>query len=479
MNQQKIAAALKKAGLKRNDIVLLHSSLLSLGEIDCGPDDVIDAFLQVLGPKGTLVVPVFGALGILTETVKKRRQAVISTAPVGTLAAIGGKAEEICQDHWQCETAHGKGSPYLKIADLGGYICLLGVDQDRNTTLHSVEALLELPYLNEVTHTFTAPDGKSLTKTWKYYPGPHRDFIGLDKYFHAAGIMHNTHIGRAEVRLIKAKEMIELGLQLGQKNPAFVLCDNPSCADCVRQHAALFSARMAKEESFKLSASAKLAGYYVPEIIDNLKATGIQALELDYLQGLSAISLPAEKLKTVCAEFVAAGLEISAIRVPVIPSDIEKMLSTVQEAGIKRLILPFPNYPSLLEKICEAGLVFSLVNTQETTVDLNRMLMPIRNKFSCDTTFNPVNFVRANEHPFLYSWRVGRFIKCMGQLDIVDAKWDMTPTTLAAGNSEIKELISIIRCHHCKGWFTLGGGATYPGTLKEAVSDFSHLLDNL
>ncbi len=479
MNRQKLESALKKAGLKRNDIVLLHSSLLSIGEFEGGPDDIIDAFLHVLGSKGTLAVPVFGSLGILTETVKKRKNAVISMAPVGTLAAIGGKAKEICADHWECDTAHGEGTPYLKIADMGGYVCLLGVDQDRNTTLHSIEALLKLPYLSDITTTVTPKKGKPLTKTWKYYPGPHRDFIGLDKTFQEAGIMRKARIGNAVLRLIKARKMIDLGLELGQKDPAFVLCDNPSCADCVRQRAAIFSDRIDNHESFLLSASSKLAGYYVPEIIDNLKAVGIHAVELDYVQGQSAVTLPAEKLEAICSELTAAGIEISALRVPVIPSDTEKMLSAVKGAGIQRLILPFPNYPEILDKIGDSGLIFSLVNTQETTVDLNRLLMPIRKKHSCDTTFNPVNFVRANEHPFLYSWRVGRFIKCMGQLDIVDAKWDMTPTPLAGGNSEIKELISIIRCHHCKGWFTLGGGAPYPGTLKDAVTNFTNLLDNI
>ncbi|NMA20857.1 MAG: AAC(3) family N-acetyltransferase [Lentisphaerae bacterium] len=479
MNRQKLESALKKAGLKRNDIVLLHSSLLSLGEFEGGPDDVIDAFLRVLGPKGTLVVPVFGALGILTETVKKRKSAVVSTAPVGTLAAIGGKAKEICADHWECETAHGEGTPYLKIADLGGYVCLLGVDQDRNTTLHSIEALLKLPYLSDTTATVTPKKGKPKTKTWKYYPGPHRDFIGLDKLFREAGIMRTSSVGNAVVRLIKAREMIDLGLELGKKDPAFVLCDNPRCADCVKQRAAIFSDRIANHESFRLSASSRLAGYYVPEIIDKLKAVGIHAVELDYVQGLSAVTLPAEKLAAVCSELTAAGIEISALRVPVIPSDTDKMLSAVKGAGIERLILPLPRYPETLEKISDAGLRFSLVNTQETTVDLNRLLMPIRKKHSCCTTFNPVNFVRANEHPFLYSWHVGRFIKCIGQLDLVDAKWDMTPTPLAGGNAEIKELISIIRCHHYKGWFTLGGGAPYPGTLKDAVNNFTNLLDNI
>ena len=78
-----IAASLRELGLRNGDIVLLHSSLISLGKVNGGPAAVIDAFLDVLGEEGTLLVPVFGALGILTDEVKSRPNVVISPCPVG------------------------------------------------------------------------------------------------------------------------------------------------------------------------------------------------------------------------------------------------------------------------------------------------------------------------------------------------------------------------------------------------------------
>ena len=53
------AAALRELGLRSGDIVFLHSSLRSMGTVDGGSDAVVDAFLEVLGSKGTLAVPVF------------------------------------------------------------------------------------------------------------------------------------------------------------------------------------------------------------------------------------------------------------------------------------------------------------------------------------------------------------------------------------------------------------------------------------
>ena len=70
MNYKHIANGLKSLGLKKGDIVLLHSSFLSLGKVENGPTEVIKAFLSVIGKTGTLLVPVFGKLGVIPDEVK-------------------------------------------------------------------------------------------------------------------------------------------------------------------------------------------------------------------------------------------------------------------------------------------------------------------------------------------------------------------------------------------------------------------------
>ena len=92
MTKQEIINGLSSLGLKKGDLVLLHSSLYSLGHVEGGPDAVIDAFLETIGSEGTLLVPVFGDLGILTTTLKNRPGAVVSPCPVGTVAALGKDA---------------------------------------------------------------------------------------------------------------------------------------------------------------------------------------------------------------------------------------------------------------------------------------------------------------------------------------------------------------------------------------------------
>ncbi len=471
--------SLKTLGIKKGGIVLLHSSVVSLGPVEGDAQGVIDAFLNVLGPTGTLVVPVFGRLGIITDLMRARKDAVISDAPVGTLAAVGGRAKELMADHMKADTAHGYGSPFWKIAEAGGQICLLGVDMDRNTMLHSVEALLELPYLTSTERTGVDQYGNTVTRTWKFYPGPHRDFIGLDAMLRLEGITRMARIGNAQVRLIDAKAMMEALLEVGSDDPAFCLCLNPACADCVKQRAALYKATFANE-SFKVAAAASLCGRYVPEMIEKLDAAGISRIELDYIQGVAAASLSPEKLKSAVDELTTAGIEITALRFNALPDDLEKKLDIWKSAGITRVVAPLVAASDEVEKLFKKAKVqLDYTNVGMTAMQVRARLAEITKgrKTPKAFAFNPVEFAKAGEHPFLRSWGAGRFIHTIAQLDLTDGLWDGTPARLAKGNGEVWELVSILRCSNFDGYVVLGGGHPYPGTLKEAAEQLLATLE--
>ena len=480
MNRKELSSALKKLGIKRGSIVMLHSSYVGLEPMEGGPDAVVDAFLDAVGPTGTLMVPAFGSLGIIAEMVKARPNAVFSPCPRGTIAAIGPKAEEIARDHWKAPTAHGEGTPFTRLRDLDGYICLLGVDEDRNTTLHSIEALLELPYLNDTTATFKTPDGKEHTKTWKYYPGPHRNFIGLERYMRHEGIIKIGRINNAMVRLIKVRDMFDLMLEIGEHDPAFALCDNPACADCVKQRAAIFAAGIAKE-NFKLTASSRLAGRYLPEMVENLKAAGIQYLELDYLQGHACAKMTAEKLKKAVDELAEEGIGVSGLRLFYLPGDPEDIAKLAKAAGIGRIIVPLgENAADVVKAAKAAKLEIAFTNNGQGGVLAAATFKAAAKGYQgARLALNPPGFVRATEFPFLASYKKGRLIRICGQLDLADATWDGAATRLAQGNGEVKELLSILRCETFSGWVSLGGGAAYPGSLTDAANELAMLLENM
>lgn len=479
MNRKEIAEGLKNLGLKKGSIVMLHSSYLSLGEVEGGPSEVIKAFLDVIGKKGTLLVPAFAKLGVLVEEVKKLPEAIVSSCPVGAVAAYGPAAKDLCKDHWKADTAHGHGTPYVRLAQKGAMICLLGVDQDRNTTLHSIEALLELPYLQPITCTVKTPSGKEVKKEYKYFPGPHRDFIGLDSLLLQSGAMKIGRIGNAQVRMIECSAMFEILMAAGAESPDLVLCNNPECADCVKQRAAIYAHEVAKE-SFQLTVSSRLAGRYVPEMVENLKKQGISRIELDYVQGKIFANLSAAKIHSAIQEFKEENIEVTGIRLPNVPDDPEKLAEKLLSAGIFRVIMPLAGSAKTVKILKKSGLKVVLYNIAQSTKSAVQEFSGIfKTQSEQSFSFNAVNFAKVGEHPFLYSYSAGRFIKTVGQLDIADCTWDGTGTKLACGNAEIKELISIMRCHNFSGYFCLGGGAIYPGSLEMAAEEFRLLLENM
>ena len=57
VNREDIIKSLREVGLSEGDSVIFHSSLKSFGYVDGGANAVISAFLDVVTPTGTVVVP--------------------------------------------------------------------------------------------------------------------------------------------------------------------------------------------------------------------------------------------------------------------------------------------------------------------------------------------------------------------------------------------------------------------------------------
>ena len=473
MEQKLIETGLKDMGLREGDVVLLHSSLSSLGQVEGGADALVDAFLAVLGAEGTLVVPTFGDLGIVPEVVKKRPDAVLSIHPRASVAAIGGRAQEICRDHWKAEMAHAEGTPYMRIADMGGYVCLLGVDQDRNTTLHAVEELLRLPYLKTTDEVaFSTPEGE-VTRSWPYFPGPHRDFIGLDHLLRERGIVRLGRIGNSVVRLMKGRETIDALLEVGREDPAFALCDNPGCADCRKQRADLRRDWFARED-FVLAAASSLAGRYVPEMVENCLAAGIGALELDCIEGHPVQGMKGEEVKAAVEELRTGGCEVAALRGRVIADEVEVFLQVVVECGVERVVLPLSAEGAAHRDMAAGkGISLSFYNTCQSSGTTYGLMQQTP---GAGLTFSGRHFVRCGEKPFLTSLR-NRLKRFVDQLDVEDCIWDGTAVPLARGNGEIAELVSILRCSGFRGYMVLGAGNRAAGDLAATASRFADLLD--
>lgn len=479
MTSADIAAGLRQLGLQEGDLVLLHSSLASLGQVEGGADAVVEAFLDVLGGTGTLLAPVFEpGLGAIAEAIDRHPRAVRSVQPLACVAAIGPNAGELCRDHWKAATAHAQDTPFMRLADKGGYVCLLGVDQDRSTTLHTAEALLGLPYLTKETRSFPTPEGQA-TKSWAFFPGPHRDFIGLDPLLRRSGRMKMGKIGQAVVRLIRSRDLIELAVEAGRKIPTLFLCDNPNCPDCTAQRARLRKARF-QGESFTVVASAVLAGQFTEEIAVHCDEAGISAVELDGLQGRPLSMAKAAAIVEAVRVLESKGLRVVALRAPAVSAFVFELIRLAGETRVQRVVAPLCQQALGFSAAAkDAGVRISFFNGDLDSESCSQVLLSLRDQgLPAGFTFNGANFARCGEMPFLFSYKkkLRRFVD---QLDLEDGTYDGRPQCLARGNAEVKEMISILRCASFAGHLTLTAGNRPTATLVEAAARLEFLLESM
>ncbi|MFA5865721.1 MAG: AAC(3) family N-acetyltransferase [Phycisphaerae bacterium] len=246
--QNQIAADLELLGLRSGDIVLVHSSLSSLGFVEGGPDAVIDALLETLGPHGTLLMPSFqqgseyellrrgctfdlrtspSELGIITEIFRRRPGVIRSVSPTHCVAGIGPRAGELLADHLTCLVSVGRGSPYDNLVRAEGRILLLGVTHTTNTTLHLIENTNGAPTVCRELFNGIVIDtqGQSWTvPTHPHMPGLRRRYERVEEELLGASIQRNGYVGQALSRLIEAKPMAELIGKKIQDTPLY-LCD--------------------------------------------------------------------------------------------------------------------------------------------------------------------------------------------------------------------------------------------------------------
>jgi len=161
----RIARDLLALGVRPGGVILMHSSLSSLGHTPGGPETVIQGLLAALGPEGTLLLPALSydlvtreqpvfdvartpsCVGAIPEYFRTRPGSRRSVHPTHSVCGVGPLAEAILSDHDLDRTPVGEHSPFRKLRDLGGQLLFLGCGLRPNTSMHGVEELAMPPYL--------------------------------------------------------------------------------------------------------------------------------------------------------------------------------------------------------------------------------------------------------------------------------------------------------------------------------------------
>ena len=248
---------LKNIGVTDGMVLLVHSSLSSIGWVCGGAVAVILALEEVLGKEGTLIMPTHSGdlsdpakwenppvpidwceeirktmpsfdseltptrgVGVIPEIFRKQEGVLRSDHPQVSFAACGKYAEYITGEH-SLEYAFGEKSPLAKIYELNGYILLLGVGHTNNTSLHLAEYRADYPSKSE--ETSGLPLVVSGSREWvdivdiKSYTD---DFEDIGSAFSKSSDISviEAKIGQARSRFFSQKKLVDFAVSWMEKN---------------------------------------------------------------------------------------------------------------------------------------------------------------------------------------------------------------------------------------------------------------------
>jgi aminoglycoside 3-N-acetyltransferase len=256
VTRSRLVEDLRRLGLRPGEVVMLHASVSAIGWVVGGPDMVIQALLDVLGPEGTLMMyvgweddpykltewpeewqkayleecPPFDPQrsrahrkwSILTEYLRTWPGACRSDHPEASVAAVGAKAQWITADH-PLNYPYGPGSPFAKLCEARGKVLLLGAPLNTLTILHHAETIARIP--NKRIIRYKMPVLRAGKRVWVEIEdidtsegiveghSSEEYFKTIAREYLASGKGRSGKVGEAESHLFDAAELVEFAVK--------------------------------------------------------------------------------------------------------------------------------------------------------------------------------------------------------------------------------------------------------------------------
>jgi aminoglycoside 3-N-acetyltransferase len=245
-----LAEQFAACGLMAGQTVVVHSAMGKIGGyIVGGAEAVIRALLKVLGESGTLMMPTLTTentdpahwqhppvpesywpvirahapaydpaitrtrnMGQMAELFRAWPGVRRSAHPVGSFAALGANAAYLTEDHRLLDE-FGVTSPIGRLYELDGYVLLLGVTHENNTSLHMAETWANWPgkrYIRDGSAMYV--NGVREWVTYNTLDFDDSDFARLGDAYEAQYHIPRGRVGDAEVRFMKQRPLIDFAV---------------------------------------------------------------------------------------------------------------------------------------------------------------------------------------------------------------------------------------------------------------------------
>lgn len=246
---------LRRLGLEKGDVVMVHTSLKEIGYVCGGAQTVIEALIEVVGPEGTIMMPTqswknldpetgvhwdadesewnkirenwpaydrnltpTNTMGAVAEMFRRWPGSIRTNHPARSVCAWGKHAEYLTEEH-TLSNIFGEGSPIAKLYELDAKVLLLGVGYDKNTSIHLADVRANYPGKHEcIEHSAILENG---VRVWKEYSTlfvDGEDFEKIGEAFENAYKPAIGKIGEADARLMMQRDIVDFAILWIEKN---------------------------------------------------------------------------------------------------------------------------------------------------------------------------------------------------------------------------------------------------------------------
>lgn len=250
-----LAVDLKNLGVRPGDLLNIKVSLKSVGYVDGGPETLIDALLEAVGPEGTIVSDSFVRvypLPLSEENAKKISDrwtptyagAVASAMieypiarrslhPVQKFSAIGALAEDLTQKHTPESYAY---DVLRRMCDMGGRNLKIGADEKVVGVGTTHVAIGELGFQQKRPRTgvnYRNEKGEIVTFKRNWSGACAEGLINFVPLYQAAGaVISESRVGKAPSKITDMRKTLDIELAVLSVDPTFFFCDDPACISC-------------------------------------------------------------------------------------------------------------------------------------------------------------------------------------------------------------------------------------------------------
>ncbi len=244
LTKEDIIEGLLEIGVVPGMTLEVHGSLSSFGFVVGGAQAVVDALLEVLGPSGTILMPLhmgwntepsswmyppievelidkvrdsippfdkYGSeaykMGAIVDNLRRREDVVISNHPHVSFVSKGKYANLLC-NHQSLHFPLSSESPIARLYEIRGFVLLLGVDYDRCTSVHLSEYATDVrPII--VQGSAVIQNGQ---RVWKKYLDLDLDsdeFVIPGRNLEALGKVVRGKIGSCQTKLFSVNDVVD------------------------------------------------------------------------------------------------------------------------------------------------------------------------------------------------------------------------------------------------------------------------------